>query len=156
MTALIYCNGTALPEELFQSLKRTADVLVAADGGAYHYLAHGVVPDLIIGDLDSFTDSPPAGVQVIHDTDQETNDLQKALGWACGNGVTAVTVVGAAGDRLDHNLNNLSVLLEHTDRFVSIELVDTFGRHFVVTSPVTIATRPGLTVSLFPLSGRVV
>lgn len=154
-TALIYGNGKQISQKLFAALYKEHPMLVAADGGTAHVLAHGAVPDLIIGDMDSFTDEPPTGVPVIRDPDQETNDLQKALSWVLARGVQEVTVVGATGDRVDHNLNNLSVLLEFTPRFTRLELVDDFGRHTVVRREQTFPVRPGGTVSLYPLSGEV-
>lgn len=154
-SALIYGNGMPLPEELFRDLQREHRLLIAADGGAYHVIAHGELPDLIIGDMDSFTDPPPRGVSVIRDPDQETNDLQKALNWAAAKQISHVTIAGAAGDRLDHNLNNLSVMLEFSRRFSRLQLVDSFGTHVVVHTKLTITTSPGRTVSLYPLSGPV-
>ena len=153
--ALIYGNGARLTDELFAALRREHPLLIAADGGASHVLAHGALPDLIIGDMDSFTDPAPDGVRLIRDPDQETNDLQKALHWALAHRVTEATIVGAAGDRLDHNLNNLSVLLEFSGRFARLQLVDGFGRHVVVHTELALETSPGRTVSLYPLSGLV-
>ena len=155
MTALIYGNGTPISQRLFALHQDRCDQLIAADGGAYSVLEHDVVPDVIVGDLDSFSDEAPAGTELIHDPDQETNDLQKALHWALAHRVTEATIVGAAGDRLDHNLNNLSVLLEFSGRFARLQLVDGFGRHVVVHTELALETSPGRTVSLYPLSGRV-
>lgn len=155
MTALIYANGTPISQQLFALHHDRCDLLVAADGGAYTVLGHDVVPDVIVGDLDSFTDAAPAGTELIHNPDQETNDLQKALTLALERGVDHAVIAGAIGDRLDHGLNNLSVLQEYTPRFASLCMVDDFGRYFVADRDQSLETCAGQTVSLFPLSGRV-
>ena len=155
MTALVYCNGAQISDALFSEYRGQSDLLIAADGGAYNVLAHGTLPDVIIGDLDSYTEPAPPGCRLIHDPDQETNDLQKALGYALKRAVTRAVVAGAIGDRLDHGLNNLSVLLEFSQRFDSLWMIDNFGRYFVAEPEQRLQTTAGKVVSLFPLSGRV-
>jgi len=155
VTALVYCNGAPISDELFSEYRRQSDLLIAADGGAYNVLQHGSLPDVIIGDLDSYTDPGPAGCEVIHDPDQETNDLQKALSYALQRAARRAVVAGAIGDRLDHELNNLSVLLEFSRRFDSLWMIDNFGRYFVAEPQQGLQTAAGKVVSLFPLSGRV-
>ncbi|TVQ40477.1 MAG: thiamine diphosphokinase [Spirochaetaceae bacterium] len=155
MTALVYGNGSRIPQELFVLHYDRCDLLIAADGGAYNVLEHDVVPDVIIGDLDSYTGKAPAGTELIHKPDQETNDLQKALSYALERGVRRAVIAGGTGDRLDHGLNNLSVLQEYTPRFESLIMIDIFGCYFVAAHDQRLDTYPGQTVSLFPLSGRV-
>ncbi|TVR91448.1 MAG: thiamine diphosphokinase [Spirochaetaceae bacterium] len=155
MKVLVYCNGQPLEDALFSKCFTWADLVIAADGGAYNVFKHGVHPALIIGDLDSFTDQAPAGVKVIHNPDQESNDLQKALRYAAENSASEVLVAGVVGDRLDHELNNLSVLLEYSHHFDSLSFIDNFGRSFVAERTQKLETAPGKVVSLFPLAGAV-
>ncbi len=155
MKVLIYCNGQPLEDALFSKCFTWADLLIAADGGAYNVLRHGVHPAVIIGDLDSFTDQAPAGVNVIHNPDQESNDLQKALGYAAERSAREVLVAGVVGDRLDHELNNVSVLVEYSQHFNSLSFVDNFGRTLVAERSQAIETAPGKVISLFPLAGSV-
>jgi len=155
MKYLIYCNGQPLAEALFSWYFDWADQVVAADGGAYNVLKHGVNPAVIIGDLDSYTDEAPVGAKVLHKPDQESNDLQKALSYAAENAAREVIVAGVMGDRLDHGLNNLSVLLEYSQHFKSLSFIDNFGRSFVAERTQQIETAPGKVVSLYPLAGPV-
>lgn len=155
MTALVYCNGAPLNDNEFTRYLAAADLLIAADGGAYAVFEHGACPQVIIGDLDSFTQAAPDGVLLIHDPDQESNDLQKALTYARTQGASEVRVAGALGGRLDHELNNLSVLLEFSPRFGRLEFVNGFGRHFIAPPDLRLELPTGKVVSLFPLNGRV-
>ena len=51
--AAIFLNGAPDSERLIQAVAERADFVVAADGGASYALAAGIVPDLIVGDMDS-------------------------------------------------------------------------------------------------------
>ncbi len=53
MRAAVFLNGSPDPPGLIRSVAARADVVVAADGGARHALEAGVVPDLVVGDMDS-------------------------------------------------------------------------------------------------------
>lgn len=53
MRAAIFLNGSPDSEPLIQTIAGRADLVVAADGGARHALAAGIVPDLVVGDMDS-------------------------------------------------------------------------------------------------------
>lgn len=155
MKAFIYCNGKPLGDALFARYFAWSEQLIAADGGAYNVLHHGVDPTVIIGDLDSFTEEAPAGVTVLHKPDQESNDLQKALTYAAENSADDVVVAGVLGDRVDHGLNNLSVLVEYSQSFSSLSFIDNFGYSFVAEPNQHIETAPGKVISLYPVAGAV-
>lgn len=80
-----------------------ADLVVAADGGADLCRETGREPDVIVGDLDSISD--PTGLTP--DPDQDSSDADKLLAYLTENGISAVTLIGVEGDRLDHVLSTL-------------------------------------------------
>lgn len=155
MDALIYCNGERLSKSLFRDVSEHTDFYIGADGGAYHLLCHGVSPDVIIGDLDSFKLKAPEETKLLKSTDQETNDLEKALLFAEEEKMEEVLIAGATGLRLDHTLKNISVLLQFQGRFKSLKLIDDFGFHFIAEKNLKLKTRLHQIVSLFPVSGKV-
>ena len=93
-----------------------AEVVVAVDGGADVALAHGVVLNAVIGDMDSVDPNvlaqlPPA---ICHRViEQQTTDFDKAL-----RNVDAPLVIalGFCGGRLDHQLAVFHTLACHPDR----------------------------------------
>ena len=134
MRALVIAHGEPPSAGLFQRLLAESDLVVAADGGALLALEHGVVPDAVVGDLDTMADHPgtPIPAERFHRAAElDTTDLQKAIAFAIERGATEVDVVAAGGGRADHALANLSVLTIfrgvpvrlHDDQFV-ISLVD--------------------------------
>ncbi len=95
--------GFVTSETLGAALK-IAPILVAADGGAGVALAHGVVPEAVIGDFDSLDPAlrhslPPDRVHIV--TEQDSTDFEKAL-----TRVDAPLIlgVGFTGKRRDHEL----------------------------------------------------
>jgi thiamine pyrophosphokinase len=175
------CNGGIPPEKIVTESLAGSGLVIGADGGGNILLDLNVVPHVVIGDLDSFRTGrgdeigktrhdtghrdeanlagTPAGkdltFELIHDPDQETNDLEKALKLALDRGATEVVILGATGLRLDHTLKNLSVLLQFSGRFRDILLRDEACDMRILPRKFTMATRPGQIISLFPLSGKV-
>lgn len=152
---LILCNGEPPSEQLLENYYTSSDLLIAADGGGNTALAMEVTPDAVIGDLDSFDPSRTGTWEIIHDTDQETNDLEKALKLAQQKNADSITILGATGQRLDHTLKNLSVLKQFDDAFDRIRLVDNFGQTQLLPSSFQTKIAIGTQISLFPLSGSV-
>lgn len=103
-------GGEVTPGDLAQALA-FAPVVVAADSGADVALARGIVPEAVIGDLDSISAAalgaiPPDRVHRI--AEQDTTDFEKCLGRIAAPFVVAV---GFGGPRLDHLLACLTSLV---------------------------------------------
>jgi thiamine pyrophosphokinase len=85
-----------------------------------HAHALGIRPDAVIGDLDSLADGErerleAGGVYLSqHPRAKDETDLELALLYALEQGARKITVLGARGGRLDHELGNL-FLLAHPD-----------------------------------------
>ncbi len=82
---------------------------VAVDGGLAHFRALKVVPDLLLGDLDSVSDedrswAEAGGCEVVELPMQDSSDLSKAMAHMNQLGRTRVTIIGASGGRADHQL----------------------------------------------------
>ena len=122
MRALIVA---AAPQEgtvaLLDALATDADITIAADGGAAVYAAAGIVPDVIVGDLDSL--DPTVREELIdggasvraYPTDKDVTDLDLALAEASLRGATDVAVTAAFGARLDHTLAAIGSLARRAD-----------------------------------------
>ena len=79
--AVILANGEYPVAPLPLSLLEEAPYVACCDGGADAYIAHGYVPDIIIGDGDSLSEENRkrfAGL-IHYNPDQETNDQTKAV-----------------------------------------------------------------------------
>lgn len=153
--AIILCNGEPPVKNQVEELLTDQSLFIAADGGADIAKSFGLLPDLVIGDLDSYNPAAEDSFPVIHDPDQETNDLEKALNYALKQNISEAIVFGATGLRIDQTLKNLSVLKQFRNRFRSLIFRDTICDILLPESPFRKVLPAGTTVSLFPLSGRV-
>lgn len=141
-------SGHVGNEDLTYAL-RLAPRLVAADGGAGVALAAGLMPEAVIGDLDSLAQADRAALPrdiVHHNGDQDTTDFEKAL---ASISAPAIVAVGFTGARLDHTLAVFSALLAHSSTPCVVlgetELV------FHLTGSTILPVAPGDRVSLYPM-----
>jgi len=110
-TMVTVLGGGELDSADLDAVLTRAPVLVAADGGADAALAAGLMPDAVIGDLDSLTDAARARIDArrIHEiSEQNSTDFDKAL-----RSISAplVLAVGCSGARIDHELAAYHVLI---------------------------------------------
>jgi thiamine pyrophosphokinase len=149
---VILANGTFPVHPIPLARLREADMVVCCDGAAEKLVAHNLEPGIIIGDLDSVSPELRKRYRniLVQDSDQETNDLTKAVNWCIAAGIGEVTIVGATGIREDHTLGNISLLADYTNEIDAVMLTDT-GSFRVYDRSVTIDSRPGQQVSLFSI-----
>lgn len=115
MTTVILANGEFPSSERTAALLKQADRIICCDGAAERLLAAGIVPDLIVGDMDSLPlplQERFAGI-IRPDKDQETNDLTKAFKAAVDPLPEAIHILGATGKREDHTMANVSLLADY-------------------------------------------
>jgi thiamine pyrophosphokinase len=110
--ALLVANGTPLNRSLFNRLRRRAQLLVALDGGLNYFHKLGIVPDHVVGDLDSATSESLAwarngGARVHPRPSVDEPDIAKGLKFCAKLGCRFVLLAGTAGERLDHVLANM-------------------------------------------------
>lgn len=108
--------GGAEPSSAVQSALPTSSFCVAADSGADHALALGIVPDVVVGDLDSISQTTleklendqAANVTIDrHPAAKDMTDLELALTRALAARPDQLLVLGIDGGRPDHYLANL-------------------------------------------------
>lgn len=95
------------PEYLAQETV-AGDYIIACDAGYAHALAAGIVPDLAMGDFDSFhgTVRPPTRV-IRFGSVKDDSDTMLAVRHALGEGYRRFLLLGALGGRPDHQYANL-------------------------------------------------
>ncbi|MDR9419237.1 thiamine diphosphokinase [Gracilimonas sp.] len=155
MHVLVVSNGFPPPKDLLEAEFKKADLVVGADGGGNKILKYGLLPNVIIGDLDSFEKPKDVDFEIIHEPEQETNDLEKALSLVITRGADTCTVLGAFGKRMDHALKNLSVLKKFDAAFKKLIYKDELFEASIINGTFSEECPVGNLVSLFPLSGEV-
>lgn len=127
--------------------------LTCCDGAVNKLRQHtSVLPDAVIGDLDSVSPALKALLQgrIHHFPDQDTNDLTKTFRYLHRQyGRQAITLLGASGGREDHFLANLSLLPSYADLVSDLVMLTDEGYFLLITEPSTIDVLPGQQVSVF-------
>ncbi len=156
---LIVCNGKLSKRLLDRFLKWKKLFpefkIISCDGASDFLYRHKVTPDYIIGDMDGISKKAlnyfrKKNVVVKKIVNQNQNDLEKAIRFALSKKIKNISIIGFAGKRLDHTLNNLSIIKKFY-RKARITMYDKdFEIHFAVKSEV-LNTKKGEIVSLIPL-----
>jgi thiamine pyrophosphokinase len=154
--ALIFVNGELPDLGAMRGIIQPDDVLIAADGGARHALKLGVIPAVIIGDLDSLSEAEvrvfnEMGVHILrYPPNKDETDLELALQHAMKSGYHPISIVAALGGRLDQIIGNLALIADPESIEAGVRLDDGLTEAFFITSKAIVHGKPGDTVSLLP------
>ncbi len=159
MRAILICNGDAPSKQFFREIIRNYDIVACADGGANIAYRFRIQPDFIIGDLDSIDKNAmnffqSRGTEIIYDPDQNSTDIEKSVKFLVHKGCKSIDIVSAIGSRIDHNLGNLSVLVNYHKK-VNLRMIDERSEIFFVTEKVSFKANKGDIISLIPLGRKV-
>ncbi len=140
---------------------KSSDRFIAADCGASSALSMGIIPEVVIGDLDSLEQDSAKqltakGVKFIKlPTMKDETDTQLAVSYALEQNASTITLIGGiAGNRFEHALAN--IFLTRNPQ-VPIFLVNGAGMTWVVSGPqrVTVNGQKNDLLSLIPISPEV-
>ena len=158
--AAIFLNGSPDSSDLLRSVTGRADLVVAADGGARYALEAGVVPDLVVGDMDSLGEDLALEVErrgaslERHPARKDEMDGQLAVMAARERGASAADLLCAVGGGLGALFAIPHILLAAERIGLRSTVVAGQGRMFVVEAGSrTVQGDPHDSVSIFPLSG---
>ncbi len=155
---IILANGKAPKKnQITFLLKNGFEKLICADGGANSALKLGLVPDYIIGDLDSVSSIAlnryKSKSRIIKIKRQNDTDVEKCLKFAIKSGYSEVVLMGATGNRLDHTFCNLGIIIKF---FHNIKIILTAEDSILIpyTGKVELKTVPGETISVYGIDSN--
>ena len=89
------------------------DFVIAADGGCAHLQRWGIVPDFVIGDMDSLAGELPGSVPFARfPSEKNETDMELALQEGLRRGFRRFALLGASGGRPDHTMANVQLLVQ--------------------------------------------
>ena len=125
LTALIVTGGNCSAERARAALPDRPGLVIAADSGLRTARALGIVPDIVMGDFDSYTEALPEGIPVLRvPAEKDVTDTMLAADYAAEQGYRELLIVGGTGGRLDHELSNLFMLESLRRRGIRAALTD--------------------------------
>ena len=146
---LLIVGGGEVDPHMLGELAGKARGLVGADRGGDILLAAGLVPDAVIGDMDSVADTGlfPASTRIMALSEQQTTDFEKCL--YCTSAPVTLAL-GMTGGRFDHTLAALHAVARYAAER-RIVLVDGHDLAMGVAGSITLAVGTGARVSIYPL-----
>lgn len=155
--AIIFVNGELCNPEALRQFLQQEDTFIAADGGVYHLLGLGLLPKVLIGDLDSVAPEDLPGLETLgveilrYPVDKDETDLELALQYALAHGFRAIRIVAGLGGRLDQTLGNLFLLSKRELEGCDIRLDDGCEEVLLIQKQAILEGEPGDRISLLPL-----
>ncbi len=165
-TLVIICDGRFPKSEYPRYLIRSADFIICCDGALQKFLRASTaifgekrLPDVVIGDMDSL--SPALRRKhseiIVQIDEQEHNDQTKAFRWALENvpGISQIYILGATGEREDHTIGNISLLMEYARTYdlegmgINVEMISDHATIFAATDTFEMDCGEGRRVSIF-------
>ena len=136
------------------------DIVISADGGASNTLKMGLVPDVVIGDMDSIKFEVKEKIReksqktryISTSPQKDESDTQLAVEYALGMDVKKIMITGAVGDRIDHTLANIILLSSPGLEDIDVRILTDNSDMFIVRKPVVVSGIPGKTITLISLS----
>ena len=140
---IILCDGAYPTEPYPLFLLESAEGVVCCDGALEKFARHfpGRMPLAVVGDMDSLSEDLRIQFSEVlfHETEQDYNDLTKAMRWVLREHpeVEEIVILGATGLREDHTIGNLGLLMEYTRMFDlgdrKVSMVSDYGTAFAIT-----------------------
>ena len=158
---IIIANGEMDNAEDFIQIAQSANFVICCDGGAAHAAKMGIVPHLIVGDLDSLDEAVKAdfvrqGVKFEeYSAEKNATDLELAMEFALQKSPDEILILGGYGGRVDHFLGNIQALIFAAKADIKVSLADAATSIFVIDKFVEIARENYDYLSLIPLEAQV-
>jgi thiamine pyrophosphokinase len=157
MEALLISGGDAPPRARLAGRFDDFGLVCAADSGLDIAREWGLVPDIIVGDMDSVSDPGlvelyPSARVIRAPRDKDESDTELGLKALAGEGADGIVLAGGGGGRLDHLLA-VRALFERALR--PVEWHTRFEVVYLLCSGASLelGVERGATISVFPLSG---
>lgn len=139
-SACLVLNGEVNSYEIFsKSIKNNKyDFIVAVDGGANHLYNVEILPDVIVGDLDSISDEVKdfffrRGVEFKkYPSKKNETDSELAIISAVDNGCKKIDLLASLGGRIDHQLANVNLLHYIHKRGCKARILNDYEEMYIV------------------------
>ena len=150
---IILANGKPPKKNVITFLQgKGFTTLICADGGANYARKLNLVPDYIIGDLDSISMDNLTFFQkkseIMKIERQNDTDVEKCLKFAIRKKFSEVVLIGVTGDRLDHTFCNLGIVIKFYNK-IKLKIIAENSLLIPYSGNVELQTIEGETISIY-------
>ena len=157
MHALLVLGGREMPMKEFAE---ASDIILCADSGADSALKQGIMPDVVLGDMDSISEEAfitlqDAGIKTIRfPAEKDKTDGEISLDYAKEIGAEAVDMICVEGS-IDHYLGNLYLLMYARKIGIAAKLITEDMTVWASGGKEVICAKEGTRVSVLPADGEI-
>ncbi|ADL07590.1 thiamine diphosphokinase [Thermosediminibacter oceani] len=161
MRAVIFTGGRIEDYEPLKKYVKQEDLIICADSGIHHALKMGVIPHLVVGDMDSVTEEDRGKICEYNiklytfPKEKDFTDTELALEAALKKGVREAVLLGGLGDRPDHSLANIFLMVNFKKKGIDLMLAGVNWEMFIIDGVREIEGKRGQILSLIPLTPEV-
>ena len=148
----VILNGQMPTDDAIINQITNSDYIIAVDGSANKLFDLEIIPDVIIGDLDSLQNISNKNIELVKTPNQNKTDFRKTLEWCIEKNILNISIFGISGESEDHFLGNYYTLSDFGEKISWKAFTD-----FSVISPCMgnkkFESFKGQKVSLFCMKG---
>ena len=146
--AILIAGGTPPKKETIKKYIKKNDFIICADSGYDTAISLSLIPDIIIGDMDSVKSRDIDLEKIIYPSKKDKTDSEIILEYAREKGFNKLFLFGFLGTRFDHTIANLSIVFDYSD--LDILIVDDYNEIKILDKENKIKGKKGDIVSIIP------
>lgn len=158
MDGLIISSGSIKDYNILNEAIKDKDFILCADGGLIHSMNIDVVPNAVIGDLDSINQMGRDFIKkydipiIKFPIEKDETDTELAILYLIENNIKNITLVGVTGNRLDHTLGNIYLLKKIEQLGGTGKIVDDDNSIYLIHDYIRLKRKEGYYLSIIPLT----
>ena len=160
--AVIFVNGNLSNIDQAKNIIEKGDCLIATDGAAGHIMKLGLIPSVIIGDMDSISSnllerSRLSSTKLIkYPTKKDKTDFELAVDYCLESKFEEIIIFGILGDRIDHFIANIFLItkIQTQKRSTKIKIIEDKKETYVLNEKIEISGQVGDELSIIPISSK--
>jgi thiamine pyrophosphokinase len=157
MKVLIVTGGERPEKGLLKERAFSSSMIIAADRGAGYCLKAGILPDMVVGDMDSLPtviedELVSKRIEIRRfDCRKDMTDTQIAVDAAVEKGADEIEILAGIGSRFDHSLANVYLLYRAMNQGIKARIISGIHEIFLIEKQGVIKNETGTIISFLPL-----
>lgn len=158
MKGLIISSGTITNYNRLESVVKESDFIICADGGMDHIMKVNLLPDLVLGDLDSISENALKYIEEKNipvqkfSSIKDTTDTGLAVDYLIEKGLEEVILMGVTGTRQDHTMANIFLLNQLYEKGIKGKIIDDNNIIYLVDSYLELEYVENSFISVIPIT----
>ena len=135
--------------------------IICADGGVIHTKKMNLIPDIIIGDLDSAPKDiidyykQQKVIMNLFPSKKDLTDTELCIDYAIKQKFKSLTILGGLGGRIDHTIGNINLLDKCLEGNIDTKIIGDKEYIVLINDKIILKETIGSNVSLLPFSDYV-